>query len=517
MRAIVSVWDKTGIAELAAGLHALGVELFSTGNTQAAIAAAGVPVRSVADLTGFPEILDGRVKTLHPAVHGGLLARRDVPAHMAELARHGIGPIDIVVANLYPFVRTVAGGADLTEALEQIDIGGPTLIRAAAKNFPAVIVVVSPDDYAPVLERLRAGEVPLAERRRLAQRAFQHVAAYDTAIATYLRGDDEPFPDTLTLAFEKLRDLRYGENPHQRGAVYRQASVPESRPAGIATAELLHGREMSFVNYVDADGAWQAVWDFAEPTCVIVKHATPCGIASRDDIVQAYELALACDPVSAYGGIVAFNQPVDARLATAIRELRNPLSGMRQLYDVLIAPEYTEEGLTILRGKSKDLRLLRANPPRSGGQRFREISGGLLLQDDDTFTGNEFEFRTVSQRAPTASELDDLAFAWRACKHVKSNAIVLAKDRQMVGMGAGQPNRVNSVMLAARQAGEGAAGSVLASDAFFPFPDGVEAALRVGVTAIAQPGGSIRDAEVIAAVDAAGAAMVFTDVRHFRH
>ncbi|MGH2584948.1 MAG: bifunctional phosphoribosylaminoimidazolecarboxamide formyltransferase/IMP cyclohydrolase [Dehalococcoidia bacterium] len=517
MRAVLSVWDKQGIAELAAGLHALDVELFSTGNTKRAIDEAGVPVRSISDLTGFPEILDGRVKTLHPAVHGGLLARRDLPAQMAELELHGLAPIDIVVGNLYPFVNTVARGVELTEALENIDIGGPTMLRAAAKNFPSVLVVVSPEDYPRVLDLLHAGEVPLEERRRLAQRAFQHVAAYDTAIAAYLRGEDEPFSQTLTLAFEKLNDLRYGENPHQRGAVYRQTSVAEQRPAGIATAELLHGPEMSFVNYVDADGAWQAVWDFQDPTCVIVKHATPCGIASRDDIVTAYDLALACDPVSAYGGIIAFNRPIDDRLATAIRQVRNPLTGGPQLYHVLIAPDFTDDGLRIIRGKSKELRILRANPPRIGGQRFREISGGLLIHDDDTFVENEFEFRTVSQRPPTEAELADLRFAWTACKHVKSNAIVLAGDRQMVGMGAGQPNRVNSVMLAVRQADERAAGSALASDAYFPFADGVETALRAGVTAVAQPGGSIRDDEVIAAVDAAGATMVFTDTRHFRH
>lgn len=517
MRAILSVWDKTGIGELATGLHALGVELFSTGNTQVAIAAAGVPVRSVSELSGFPEILDGRVKTLHPAVHGGLLARRDKPAHMAELERHGLAPIDLVVSNLYPFVDAVAGGADLTDALETIDIGGPTLIRAAAKNFPFVLVVVSPEDYPHILDLLRAGEVPLAERRRLAQKAFQHVASYDTAIATYLRGEDDPFPQALTLAFAKLHDLRYGENPHQRGAVYRGLGSEGWASDGVANAELLHGPAMSFVNYVDADGAWQAVWDFAAPTCVIVKHATPCGVASRADIVQAYELALACDPVSAYGGIIAFNRPIDAALATAIREVLNPLTGQRQLYDVLIAPAFTEEGLHILRGKSRNLRILRAHPPRASGRRFREISGGLLLHDDDTFTEEEFTFRVVSQRPPTAAELADLRFAWTACKHVKSNAIVLAKDQRMVGMGAGQPNRVNSVMLAVKQAGAEAAGSVLASDAFFPFADGAEMALAAGVTAIVQPGGSIRDEEVVKAVDAAGAAMVFTGVRHFRH
>ena len=517
MRAILSVYDKRGIGELARGLQELGIELFSTGNTHAALTAAGVPARSISELTGFPEILDGRVKTLHPAVHAGLLARRDDPAHMAELAQHQIEPVDLVVSNLYPFVETVAGDVSLDQALENIDIGGPTLIRAAAKNFPAVLVVVSPDDYDHLLTLLRAGDVPLEERRHLAQRAFQHVASYDTAIAAYLRGERDPFPEALTLAFAKRQTLRYGENPQQRGALYRDVTTPAAGAGGMAGAELLHGLEMSFVNYLDADGAWQAVWDWQEPACVIVKHATPCGIATRAEMIAAYALALACDPVSAYGGIVAFNRPVDATLARAIREIRNPLSGLRQRFDVLIAPEYTADGLAILRGKSKDLRLLRADPPAKGGQRIRQISGGLLVQDDDTFVEGEFDFRTASARPPTAAELADLRFAWTACKHVKSNAIVLAHAQQMVGMGAGQTNRVNSVLLAVRQAGAQAAGAALASDAFFPFADGVEAALAGGVTAFVQPGGSMRDAEVLAAVNTAGATMLFSGTRHFRH
>ena len=516
MRAILAPYDKTGLTPFAEGLAVLGWELYSTGNTFRLLAGAGVPVRPVQDLTGFPEILDGRVKTLHPALHGGLLARRDRPAHLAELAAHGLAPIDMVVGGLYPFVETVTRGATLDEVLENIDIGGPAMIRAAAKNFPSVLVVVEPADYDGVLAALQTGVVPLETRRRLAQKAFQHVAAYDTAVAEYLRGGDA-FPQALTLACEKLRDLRYGENPHQRGALYRDLSLAARDGGGVAAAELLHGKEMSFVNYVDADGAWQAVWDFAEPACVIVKHATPCGLAAHADSVAAYELALAGDPVSAYGGIVAFNRPVDERLATAVREVRNPLSGMRQLYDVLIAPEYTPDGLRVLRGKSKDLRLLRARPPRTGGWRFREVSGGLLVHDDDTFTDEEFQFRTVTDRAPTPDELTGLAFAWKACKHVRSNAVVLTRGTAVVGVGAGQPNRVTSVMLAVRAAGERSRGSVLASDAFFPFPDGVEAAAAAGVTAVVQPGGSLRDQEVIDAADRAGIAMVFTGVRHFRH
>ena len=517
MRAILSPYDKTDLAPFAAALVELGWQIFSTGNTERVLRESGVDVHPVHDLTGFPEILDGRVKTLHPGVHAGLLARRDRPAHMAELDAHGLQPVDMLVGSLYPFRETVARGAGLDDALENIDIGGPAMIRAAAKNFPSVLAVVDPADYGLILAALRAGTVPEDERRRLAAKAFAHVAAYDTAVAEYLRGESEPFPATLSHAWAKLGDLRYGENPHQRGALYRSLGISLGADDGIATAQLLHGKEMSFVNYVDAGGAWDAVWDFADPAVVIVKHATPCGVAVRDDPREAYERALSCDPVSAYGGILAFNRPVDERMAIAIREIRNPLSGLRQLYDVVIAPEYTDDGLAMLRGKSKDLRLLSARPPHHGGPRIRQISGGLLIHDDDTFSDTEFAMETVTERAPTAEEARDLAFAWRVCKHVKSNAIVIAHDRTAVGIGAGQPNRVNSVMLAARQAGERARGGVLASDAYFPFADGVEAAAAAGVSAIIQPGGSMRDADAIAAANAAGIAMVFTGARHFRH
>ncbi len=516
MRAILAPYDKSGLISFAAGLTALGWELYSTGNTYRILTGAGVTVRPVHDLTGFPEILDGRVKTLHPGVHGGLLARRDRPEHLAELAQHGLVTIDLLVGGLYPFRETVASGAALPDVLEQIDIGGPAMIRASAKNFPSVLTVVDPADYEPLLTSLRAGEVGEDQRRRLAAKAFQHVAAYDTAVAEYLRAD-EPFPPVISYAYEKLNDLRYGENPHQRGAVYRSLGITPGATDGVATAELLHGLPMSFVNYVDAGGAWDTVWDFDQPACVIVKHAVPCGLATGEDLVSVYELALAGDPVSAYGGIIAFNREIDARLATALREVRNPMSGQRQRYDVLIAPGFSDEGLAILRGKSKDLRILRARPPHQGGQRVRQISGGLLVHDVDTFRPEEFDFRTVSRRAPTAAERQALAFAWRACKHITSNAIVLARGTTMTGMGAGQPNRVNSVMLAVRAAGEQARGSVLASDAFFPFADGVELAAAAGVTAVAQPGGSLRDDDVIAAADAAGMAMVFTGARHFRH
>jgi phosphoribosylaminoimidazolecarboxamide formyltransferase/IMP cyclohydrolase len=509
MRAILSVWDKEGIGELAAGLHALGVELFSTGNTQAAIAAAGVPVRSVSELTGFPEILEGRVKTLHPAVHGGLLARRDRPAHLAELERHGLAPIDLVVSNLYPFVNTVARGVALDDALENIDIGGPTLIRAAAKNFPAVLVVVSPEDYATVLELLRAGDVPLAERRHLAAKAFQHVASYDTAIASYLRGEGEIFPEAFTIALEKISDLRYGENPHQRAAFYAERDVRLAAGRGLAAAVQLHGKELSYNNILDADAAWNAARDFAEPTAVVVKHTNPCGLASHDSLTEAYRRAFAGDPVSAYGGIVAFNRPLDEATAKELAPV---------FYEIVLAPEYSEAALTVLR-KKRDLRILRVQEPANDPPSldYRRVRGGLLVQTPDALPAAGVEFKPVSKRAPTAAELADLRFAWRAVKHVKSNAIVLIKDRRLVGMGAGQPNRVTSVMLAIRAAGEEARGCVLASDAFFPFPDGPEMALEAGITAIVQPGGSIRDQATIDAVDAAGAAMVFTGVRHFRH
>lgn len=517
MRAILTPYDKTGLAPFAAALVRLGWEIFSTGNTERILREEGVAVRPVTELTGFPEILDGRVKTLHPGVHGGLLARRDLPAHMDELATHGLLPVDMLVGGLYPFRETVARGAGLTEVLENIDIGGPAMIRAAAKNFQAVLPIVDPADYDGVLAALSAGEVAHDERRRLAAKAFAHVAAYDTAVAEYLRGAHEPFPATLSHAWVKRGDLRYGENPHQRGAVYRSLGITPGADDGVATAELLHGKEMSWVNYIDAAGAWDAVWDFDRPAVVIVKHATPCGVAVRDDVLQAYELALAGDPVSAYGGIIAFNRVIDEQLATTIREVRNPVSGMRQLYDVLIAPEYTDGGLRVLRGKSKDLRLLRARPPRQGGPRIRQISGGLLVHDDDTFGPEEFTPRVVTERAPTEDEARDLAFAWRVCKHVKSNAIVIAHDEAAVGIGAGQTNRVNSVMLAARGAGERARGGALASDAYFPFADGLDAAAAAGVSAVAQPGGSVRDDEVIAAANRAGVAMVFTGARHFRH
>jgi phosphoribosylaminoimidazolecarboxamide formyltransferase/IMP cyclohydrolase len=514
MIALISVSDKRGVKELALGLAELGFDIYSTGGTQRYLLETGLPVHSISSLTGFPEILDGRVKTLHPFVHAGILARRERPEHMEELQRSQIPTIDLVCVNLYPFAETVARPHRLEEALEQIDIGGPTLLRAAAKNFPSVIVLSDPDDYEPVLEMLREGEVPMAVRRRLAAKAFQHVAAYDSIIAQYLREEEELFPLQLTVALEKVQDLRYGENPHQRAALYRLLTPGPG--TGMATARQLHGRELSYNNIMDADAAWQAVCDFQEPTVVIVKHANPCGLASRPHLAEAFQLAFQGDPISAFGGIVAVNRPVDLALAQAIREARHPTSGQRLYLEVIIAPEYEAEALLLLK-KSPNLRILQVSSPPADHLTYRHVSGGLLVQEPDRYPDHQLEMKVVTKRAPSPQEMEDLLFAWKACKHVKSNAIVVAKDKALLGMGAGQPNRVQSVRLATEGAGPRAQGAVLASDAFFPFPDSVEEAARAGITAIVQPGGSVRDEEVIRAADHHGLAMVFTGVRHFRH
>jgi len=514
MIALISVSDKRGVKELALGLAELGFDIYSTGGTQRYLLETGLPVHSISSLTGFPEILDGRVKTLHPFVHAGILARRERPEHMEELQRSQIPAIDLVCVNLYPFAETVARPHSLEEALEQIDIGGPALLRAAAKNFPSVIVLSDPDDYEPVLEMLREGGVPMAVRRRLAAKAFQHVAAYDSIVAQYLRGEEEPFPLQLTVALEKVEDLRYGENPHQRAALYR--ILTPGLGSGVATARQLHGRELSYNNIMDADAAWQAVCDFQEPTVVIVKHANPCGLASRPHLAEAFQLAFQGDPISAFGGIVAVNRPVDLALAQAIREARHPTSGQRLFLEVIIAPDYEAEALLLLQ-KSPNLRILQVGSPPADRLTYRHVSGGLLVQEPDRYPDDRLEMKVVTQRAPTPEEMEDLLFAWKACKHVKSNAIVVAKEKALLGVGAGQPNRVQSVRLATEGAGPRAQGAVLASDAFFPFPDSVEEAARAGITAIVQPGGSVRDEEVIRAADHHGLAMVFTGVRHFRH
>ncbi len=487
-------------------LSGLGVEIFSTGGTQKAIAKAGVPVKSISELTGFPEILDGRVKTLHPAVHGGILARRDLPDHLDQLGAHGIGLIDMVVVNLYPFVETVSReGVDLTEALENIDIGGPTLVRASAKNFPHVSVVVDPEDYTETARRLEEGSLDLEFRKNLARKAFRHVALYDTAIADYLSERSEEFPEELTIGMVKAQELRYGENPHQNGAFY---AVTLSGGTGIAGARQLWGKELSFNNIADADAAWKTASEFEGPAVSIIKHMNPCGLASHEDLTEAYRRALAGDPVSAFGGIVACNRQIDPATAKEIANV---------FYEIVIAPGFDEEALNILK-KRRNLRIL-GMPPDGGaeGLEVKTVQGGFLIQMQDSGTDDPSSWRCVTKRRPTNEEMIDLAFAWKAAKHVKSNAIVLAKGSALVGMGAGQPNRVNSVHLALRAAGERAKGSALASDAFFPFADNVEMASAGGVGSLVQPGGSVRDEEVIKAADSLGMAMLFTGVRHFKH
>jgi len=514
MRAIISVSDKAGVAEFAKGLALLGFEIFSTGGTKKAMAEAGVPVKSISEITGFPEILGGRVKTLHPMVHGGLLARRDIPAQMEELAEKKIEPIDLVAVNLYPFVQTVAKeGVTLEDALENIDIGGPTMIRAAAKNFPSVIVVVDPPDYQIILEKLGQGDLPQEERKRLAQKAFQHVAAYDTAIAQYLWQGEEGFPDEMTIALKKRYGLRYGENPHQMAAFYAEQVVGGSRDTGITWAKQLHGKELSYNNILDADAAWGVVTDFAAPAVAIIKHTNPCGLASHDNIAEAYRRALSGDPVAAFGGIVAINRAVDRETAEEL---------YKTFYEIVIAPEYKPEALEVLKRK-KDLRILQAELPptygvsHEGHLDIRRVRGGFLVQSSDSLAEDSVTLKTVTRRAPTEAEVKDLLFAWRAVKHIKSNAIVLAKDRTLIGMGAGQPSRIISAQIAMEKAGEKTKGSVLASDAMFPFPDVVEAAAEGGVAAIIQPGGSIRDEDSVKAADKSNIAMVFTGERHFKH
>ncbi len=519
LRAILAPYDKTGLIDLARGLEMLGVEMFATGNTERILLEAGVAIHAVSELTGFPEILDGRVKTLHPAVHGGILARRDKPEHLAELKAHHLELIDIVVGGLYPFQETVArAGVTLDDAIENIDIGGPTMLRAAAKNFQHVLPIVDPADYNDLLDALRDDSATLDWRRKLAVKAFQHVATYDTQIASYLRGDGDPFPNEITLAFSKRSDLRYGENPHQTAALYRQIDPNIRAPEGIVNARQLNGKALSYVNILDADAAWSAACDFDVPTAVIVKHMTPCGIASRDDLAEAFALAFGADMISAFGGIIAINRPVDEALAKAIRGTKHPTSGQRLFVEIIIASSYGAGAVELL-SKSKDLRILEAPPVdmRGRGLEYRGIAGGMLIEEYDRMAVDPPEMRVISKRQPTDTEVADMRFAWRCVKHVKSNAVVLVKDRVMVGMGAGQPNRVTSARLAVASAGEQAAGSVSASDALIPFPDTVEVCADAGVTAIIQTGGSIRDEDSVAVCDAHNMAMVATGVRHFKH
>ena len=509
--ALISVYDKTSLAPFAQVLHNAGYSLVSTGGTYNFLADnAGVPVSKVSDVTGFPEILEGRVKTLHPRIHGGLLARRDDPAHLSELAGHNIDLIDVVVSNLYPFQQTVANPeTTLTDALENIDIGGPSMLRAAAKNFPAVTVVCDPSDYGWIAERLEGAGLTANDRRTLAQKAFRHVSDYDNAVASYLADEkpastDDALPSSLSFNYRKAHDLRYGENPHQLGALYQVRTT-----AGSAGDKLLHGKALSFNNIVDADAAWRVVRDFDETTVAVIKHTNPCGLASHPDQKEAYSRAFQGDTVSAYGGIVGFNSAVQESTAQAMRGV---------FYEVIIAPAYTPEALALLK-RRRNLRVIQRNTNVHDALAYdvRPVTGGLLVQTPDTRREDASTWKTVTDRVPTDTEMRDLEFAWKAAKHVKSNAIVLAKDRSLIGMGAGQPNRVTSVFLALRAAGDNAQGSVLASDAFFPFSDNVITAADGGVTAIIQPGSSIRDQDSIDAANTRGLAMVFTGNRHFRH
>ena len=507
MKALISVYDKSGIEDFGDALDRSGFDLISTGGTYDVLSGAGVKVRQISDVTGSPEILDGRGKTLHPTIHGGILGRRDLEDHRLQMSEFGIDNIDVVVVNLYPFVETVLNAdSTLEDGLENIDIGGPTMLRAAAKNYPDVLVVVDPSDYAWIGERLLVGgDISASERKKLALKAFQHVSFYDSAVATWLNDQTPLDAAEFTAAYSKLDDLRYGENPHQSGAVY--ASVLGS--GGIVRAERLHGLPMSYTNVLDADGAWTSVTDFSDSACVIVKHTNPCGIALDTNQARAYEKAFQGDSVSAYGGIVAFNRNLEVETAEAMRGV---------LFDIIIAPSYEEDALEILR-KRKRTRLLRADLATGAltGISLKSVSGGALLQTVDDIEENRHSWKVVTESEPTDQQWKDLEFSWKCLKHIKSNTIVLAKDNMMVGMGAGQPNRVVSIHLSLRIAGDKSKGSALASDAFMPFADNIEMAAAGGITAIAQPGGSIRDDEVIAAANEAGIAMVFTGVRHFNH
>jgi len=504
-RTLVSVFDKTGVDELARGLAALGVTLVSTGSTAAVLRGGGVKVTDVSAVTDFPELLDGRVKTLHPAIHAGILADRSKPEHAAALAEHGIEPIDLVVGNLYPFRQTVAAGGTEAEVIEMIDIGGPTMIRAAAKNAASVAVVVSPEDYPALLAEVRErGGTTAATRQRLAARAFAHTAAYDTDVAAwFVRA--QPFPEQLGLTFQRTEELRYGENPHQAAAFYGEAGPRW----GLGSARQLGGKALSYNNLLDADAAWLMASDFDQACVVIVKHMNPAGVAVAETLQAAYPAALAGDPVSAFGGIVAVNRPLDAGTATAMAEV---------FTEVVIAPSFTSEALELLRGK-RNLRLLEITEPVPPAQPrvLRSVSGGLLVQDADTAAEIESEWTVPTRVAPDQQTLAELRFAWRVAKHTKSNAIVLTRDRAAVGVGAGQMSRVDSVRIAVQKSEGRCNGAVLASDAYFPFRDGPAAALSAGVVAMISPGGSVRDAEVVAACDDGGVPMVFTGRRHFRH
>jgi phosphoribosylaminoimidazolecarboxamide formyltransferase/IMP cyclohydrolase len=510
-RALLSVSDKSGIVELARGLAALGVELISTGGTAALLKKEGLKVAEVSEHTGFPEMLDGRVKTLHPKIHAGLLARRDDAAHTAALKKAGIAPIDLLVVNLYPFQATVADpDCRLEDAIENIDIGGPAMLRAAAKNYPGVVVLVDPADYPKILDQLKKGSIGEAARFELARKVFAHTAAYDGAVANYLSSLSDKkrreYPDVLTLQFTKLQDLRYGENPHQSAAFYRDERPV---PGGLASYRQLQGKELSYNNIADADAAWECVKRFSTPACVIVKHANPCGAAIAGTIAAAYDKAFKTDPASAYGGILAFNRAVDGATAAAFA---------KQFAEVVIAPRFEPEALAALVKKDK-LRLIEVRLAHDTQKHdYRRVGGGILVQSADA--PGEERLKVMTKKQPSDSQLADLRFAWTVARFVKSNAIVFCRDGMTLGVGAGQMSRIDSARIASLKAKEAKLalhGSVVASDAFFPFRDGLDAVLEAGAVAVIQPGGSVRDAEVIAAADERGATMVFTGVRHFRH
>jgi phosphoribosylaminoimidazolecarboxamide formyltransferase/IMP cyclohydrolase len=510
-RALVSVYDKTGLDDLVRGLHEAGVALVSTGGSAARIRSLGIPVTKVEDLTGFPECLDGRVKTLHPKVHAGILADRRLETHVRQLAELGVEPFDLVVSNLYPFRQAVASGASPEDCVEQIDIGGPSMVRAAAKNHPSVAIVTSPDHYGEVLAAVAAGGFTLEQRQRLAAEAFAHTAAYDVAVATWMGSVLAPpdegscFPAFGGATFTKAADLRYGENPHQPAALYADGS------GGLAGAEQLHGKEMSYNNYVDTDAARRAAWDFDQPAVAIIKHANPCGIAVGADIAEAHRRAHECDPTSAFGGVIATNRPVSLAMAEQVAEV---------FTEVILAPAYDDGAVEVLRGR-KNLRILVCDSPEEeSGFEFKMISGGVLQQRADRVDapGDDPSTWTLAAGpAADAATMADLDFAWKACRAVKSNAILLANDRASVGIGMGQVNRVDSCRLAVSRAGDRAKGSVAASDAFFPFEDGPQILLDAGVRAIVQPGGSLRDRLTVEACEKAGVPLYFTGTRHFAH
>lgn len=517
-RVLVSVTDKSGVADFARALvDEFGAEIISTGGTARALKDADVPVTPIDDVTQFPEMMDGRVKTLHPRVHGGLLAKRGNEAHMAQAAEHGIEMIDMVVVNLYAFEKTVESGADFGTCIENIDIGGPSMLRSAAKNFESVAVVTRPENYDAILAEMRAndGATLRATRAKLALDVFETTAGYDDAIAAWMAGQlegagDAVYPAYRSVRLTKVQDLRYGENPHQTAAFFRR---DDFAPAdfSLAHAHQHQGKEMSYNNYLDTDAAWAAVREFERPACVIVKHLTPCGVCQDDDLVAAYTRAHECDPVSAYGGVMAFNRPVTSDVVVAIFD-------NKQFVEVIIAPEFAGDVLEMYSTK-KNARLLSTGGvnPAGGEVEYRSIEGGLLAQDSDAVAEDPATFTVPTKRQPTDAEMQELLFAWKVCKSVKSNAISITKDHATVGVGGGQPNRVNSARIAVDQAGQKAQGAVAASDAFFPFRDGFDILAEAGVTAVIEPGGSIRDEEVIAAADEQGVALVFTGHRHFRH